>query len=65
MQVLLLDEDSTPPQLNRLKEARPNKINFLNNQKNDVETKEHVTNYGSKLRVEKGSKVVAGEKLTE
>jgi DNA-directed RNA polymerase subunit beta' len=33
--------------------------------KNDVETKEHVTNYGSKLRVEKGSKVVAGEKLTE
>ena len=33
--------------------------------KNDVETKEHVTNYGAKLRVEKGSKVVAGEKLTE
>ena len=33
--------------------------------KNDVETKEHVTNYGSKLRVEKGSKVTAGEKLTE
>ncbi|MDE5586968.1 MAG: DNA-directed RNA polymerase subunit beta', partial [Bacilli bacterium] len=33
--------------------------------KNDVETKEHVTNYGSKLRVEKGSKVSAGEKLTE
>ena len=33
--------------------------------KNDVETKEHVTNYGAKLRVEKGSKVTAGEKLTE
>ena len=33
--------------------------------KNDVETKEHVTNYGSKLRVEVGAKVVAGEKLTE
>ena len=33
--------------------------------RNDVETKEHVTNYGSKLRVEVGDKVVAGEKLTE
>ena len=33
--------------------------------KNDVETKEHVTNYASKLRVEKGQKVVAGDKLTE
>ncbi|MBE6146812.1 MAG: DNA-directed RNA polymerase subunit beta' [Firmicutes bacterium] len=33
--------------------------------KNDVETKEHVTNYGAKLRVEKGANVVAGEKLTE
>ena len=33
--------------------------------KNDVETKEHVTNYGAKLRVEKGDMVVAGEKLTE
>ena len=33
--------------------------------KNDVETKEHVTNYGAKLRVEKGTKVTAGEKLTE
>ena len=33
--------------------------------KNDVETKEHVTNYGAKLRVEKGDSVVAGEKLTE
>lgn len=30
MQVLLLHEDSTSPQLKRLKEARPNKINFLN-----------------------------------
>ena len=33
--------------------------------KNDVETKEHVTNYGAKLRVEKGNVVAAGEKLTE
>ena len=33
--------------------------------KNDVETKEHVTNYGAKLRVEKGDVVTAGEKLTE
>ena len=33
--------------------------------KNDVETVEHVSNYGAKLRVEKGSQVVAGEKLTE
>ncbi len=33
--------------------------------KNDVETKEHVTNYASKLRVEKGQKVLAGDKLTE
>jgi len=33
--------------------------------KNDVETKEHVTNYGAKLRVEKGDVVAAGEKLTE
>ena len=33
--------------------------------KNDVETKEHVTNYGAKLRVEKGDIVTAGEKLTE
>jgi len=33
--------------------------------KNDVETKEHVTNYGAKLRVDKGTKVTAGEKLTE
>ncbi len=32
---------------------------------NDVETKEHVTNYGSKLRVSKGEKVSAGDKLTE
>ncbi|MDD6223536.1 MAG: DNA-directed RNA polymerase subunit beta' [bacterium] len=33
--------------------------------KNDVEVKEHVSNYGAKLRVDKGSVVVAGEKLTE
>lgn len=33
--------------------------------KNDVETKEHVTNYGAKLRTEKGQVVAAGDKLTE
>ena len=32
---------------------------------NDVETKEHVTNYGAKLRVQIGDTVVAGDKLTE
>ena len=32
---------------------------------NKLETKEHVTNYGSKLRVEKGDMVVPGDKLTE
>jgi DNA-directed RNA polymerase subunit beta' len=32
---------------------------------NDIETKEHVTNYGAKLRVSKGTKVFAGDKLTE
>jgi len=32
---------------------------------NDVETKEHVTNYGAKLRVAKGDKVNGGDKLTE
>ncbi len=32
---------------------------------NDVETKEHVTNYGAKLRVAKGDKVMPGDKLTE
>ena len=32
---------------------------------NDLETKEHVTNYGSKLRVSVGDKVSAGDKLTE
>ena len=32
--------------------------------KNDVETKEHITNYGAKLAVEKGEEVVAGQKLT-
>ena len=35
------------------------------NIKNDVETKEHVTNYGAKLSVEKGDVVAAGSKLTE
>ncbi len=32
---------------------------------NDIETREHVTLYNSKLRVEKGSAVTAGEALTE
>ena len=32
--------------------------------KNDVETKEHITNYGAKLAVEKGEEVVSGQKLT-
>ena len=32
---------------------------------NDLETKEHVTNYGAKLRVSVGDKVSAGDKLTE
>jgi len=32
---------------------------------NDVEVKDHVTNYGVKLKVEKGDKVEAGDKLTE
>ncbi len=32
---------------------------------NKLETKEHVTNYGSKLCVEKGTEVVCGDKLTE
>ena len=32
---------------------------------NDLETKEHVTNYGSKLRVEIGDVVATGDKLTE
>ena len=32
---------------------------------NELETKEHVTNYGAKLRVELKDKVFAGDKLTE
>ncbi|MGI6324830.1 MAG: DNA-directed RNA polymerase subunit beta' [Bacilli bacterium] len=32
---------------------------------NEVETKEHITNYSAKLRVNKGDKVNAGDKLTE
>ena len=32
---------------------------------NDLETKEHVTNYGSKLVVEKGDVVKCGDRLTE
>jgi len=37
------------------------KINITN----DLETKEHITNYGSKLRVEIGDVVNTGDKLTE
>ena len=37
------------------------KINITN----DLETKEHITNYGSKLRVEVGDMVNTGDKLTE
>jgi len=33
--------------------------------KNDVETIEHVSNYGAKLHVQKGDAVKAGDKLTE
>ena len=33
--------------------------------KNDTETREHVTLYGAKLRVEKGDKIEAGDRLTE
>lgn len=33
--------------------------------RNDLETKEHITNYGSKLRVEIGDEVNTGDKLTE
>ena len=32
---------------------------------NKLETKEHVTNYGAKLRVQKGDEVMPGDKLTE
>lgn len=32
---------------------------------NKLETKEHVTNYGSKLSIEKGDEVKCGDKLTE
>jgi len=32
---------------------------------NDVTSKEHITNYGARLRVEVGQEVVAGEKLNE
>ena len=32
---------------------------------NKLETKEHITNYGSKLAVEKGAEVRCGDKLTE
>ena len=32
--------------------------------KNDIETKEHISNYGAKLAVEKGEEVKAGDRLT-
>ena len=31
----------------------------------DIEDREHITNYGAKLRVEVGTEIAAGEKLTE
>jgi len=33
--------------------------------KNDNEIREHITSYGAKLRVEKGDKISAGDRLTE
>ncbi len=33
--------------------------------KNDTEVREHITAYGAKLRVEKGDKLSAGERITE
>ena len=38
---------------------------FVISIKNKLETKEHVTNYGAKLRVAVGDEVVIGDKLTE
>ena len=38
---------------------------FIISVKNKLETKEHVTNYGAKLRVQEGDEVVIGDKLTE
>ena len=37
---------------------------FIISVKNDVETKEHSSNYGAKLAVEKGEEVKAGQRLT-
>lgn len=37
---------------------------FVISVKNDVETKEHTSNYGAKLAVEKGEEVRAGQRLT-
>ena len=37
---------------------------FIVSVKNDVETKEHTTNYGAKLAVKVGDTVVAGQRLT-
>ena len=37
---------------------------FIISVKNDVETKQHTTNYGAKLAVEKGEEVKAGQRLT-
>ena len=37
---------------------------FIISVRNDVETKEHTSNYGAKLAVEKGEEVKAGQRLT-
>ena len=37
---------------------------FVISVRNDVETKEHISNYGAKLAVEKGEEVKAGQRLT-
>ena len=37
---------------------------FIISVKNDVETKQHTSNYGAKLAVEKGEEVKAGQRLT-
>ncbi len=38
--------------------------NFIVHVKNDVETKKYTTNYGSKLRVEVGDEITAGDQIT-
>lgn len=37
---------------------------FVISVKNDIETKEHTSNYGAKLAVAKGEEVIAGQRLT-